>query len=67
MIKLSIVKATQSLGYIVGATDDGYCSPAVKQADVGISMGICGSDVTKNAADMILLNDDFASIVDAVE
>lgn len=42
-------------------------SPAIKQGDIGISMGISGSDVTKDAADMILLNDDFASIVDGVE
>ena len=42
-------------------------SPAIKQGDIGISMGISGSDVTKDAADMILLNDDFGSIVDGVE
>ncbi len=41
-------------------------SPAIKQGDIGISMNISGSDVTKDAADMILLNDDFASIVDGV-
>ena len=42
-------------------------SPVIKQGDIGISMGISGSDVTKDAADMILLNDDFSSIVDGVE
>jgi hypothetical protein len=66
--KLLIVKATQSLGHVVGVTGDGVNdSPAIKQGDIGISMGISGSDVTKDAADMILLNDDFASIVDGVE
>ena len=62
-----IVKANQNLGHIVGVTGDGVNdSPAIKQGDIGISMGISGSDVTKDAADMILLNDDFASIVDGV-
>lgn len=66
--KLLIVKANQRLGAIVGVTGDGVNdSPAIKQGDIGISMGISGSDVTKDAADMILLNDDFASIVDGVE
>jgi sodium/potassium-transporting ATPase subunit alpha len=66
--KLLIVKANQRLGMIVGVTGDGVNdSPAIKQGDIGISMGISGSDVTKDAADMILLNDDFASIVDGVE
>lgn len=66
--KLLIVKANQRLGMTVGVTGDGVNdSPAIKQGDIGISMGISGSDVTKDAADMILLNDDFASIVDGVE
>jgi len=66
--KLLIVKANQRLGAIVGVTGDGVNdSPAIKQGDIGISMGISGSDVTKDAADMILLNDDFGSIVDGVE
>ena len=65
--KLLIVKANQNLGHVVGVTGDGVNdSPAIKQGDIGISMGIIGSDVTKDAADMILLNDDFASIIDGV-
>lgn len=66
--KLQIVKACQNVGNVVGVTGDGVNdSPAIKQGDIGISMGISGSDVTKDAADMILLNDDFSSIVDGVE
>ena len=66
--KLQIVKACQKIGHVVGVTGDGVNdSPAIKQGDIGISMGISGSDVTKDAADMILLNDDFSSIVDGVE
>lgn len=66
--KLQIVTACQNVGHIVGVTGDGVNdSPAIKQGDIGISMGISGSDVTKDAADMILLNDDFGSIIDGVE
>ena len=56
------------MGNVVGVTGDGVNdSPAIKQGDIGISMGISGTEVTKDAADMILLNDDFSSIVDGVE
>jgi sodium/potassium-transporting ATPase subunit alpha len=66
--KFKIVKAAQKVGYVVAVTGDGVNdSPAIKQGDIGVSMGISGSDVTKDAADMILLNDDFSAIVDGVE
>ena len=66
--KLYIVKGCQKLGYIVAVTGDGVNdSPAIKQADIGISMGITGSEVAKDSADMILLNDDFSSIIVGVE
>ncbi|KAL4447137.1 hypothetical protein ABPG74_013989 [Tetrahymena malaccensis] len=66
--KLQIVEACQQEQYICAVTGDGVNdSPAIKQGDIGISMNISGSDVTKDAADMILLDDDFASIVSGVE